>query len=176
MPADTSLLQSVPLFEKLHEDERALLANQLDEVMFQAGQLIFKRGDPGGSIFIVASGEVEIFVEDNTGQRIVFETAKTGDFFGELSLLDGDPRSASSLAISDTRALRVDREDLQMLFTRHPSAAMDVLAVMGRRLREADSLLRTRPTMSPKPSAVTLVTTVPPASTACFNVASLSST
>ncbi len=149
MPADTSLLQSVPLFEKLHEDERALLANQLDEVMFQAGQLIFKRGDPGGSIFIVASGEVEIFVEDNTGQRIVFETAKTGDFFGELSLLDGDPRSASSLAISDTRALRVDREDLQMLFTRHPSAAMDVLAVMGRRLREADSLLRTRPSSSP---------------------------
>ncbi len=149
MPADTSLLQSVPLFEKLHEDERALLANQLDEVSFRAGQLIFKRGDPGGSIFIVASGEVEIFVEDNTGQRIVFETAKGGDFFGELSLLDGDPRSASSLAISDTKALRVDREDLQMLFTRHPSAAMDVLAVMGRRLREADSLLRTRPSSSP---------------------------
>lgn len=149
MPADTSLLQAVPLFEKLHEDERALLANQLDEVTFRAGELIFKRGDPGGSIFIVASGEVEIFVEDNTGQRIVFETAKTGDFFGELSLLDGDPRSASSLAISDTQALRVDREDLQMLFTRHPSAAMDVLAVMGRRLREADSLLRTRPSSSP---------------------------
>ncbi len=149
MPADTSLLTSVPLFEKLHEDERTLLASQLDEVSFRAGQLIFKRGDPGGSIFIVASGEVEIFVEDTIGQRIVFETAKTGDFFGELSLLDGDPRSASSLAISDTRALRVDREDLQMLFTRHPSAAMDVLAVMGRRLREADALLRSRPSGSP---------------------------
>ena len=149
MPADTSLLTSVPLFEKLHEDERTLLASQLDEVSFRAGQLIFKRGDPGGSIFIVASGEVEIFVEDTIGQRIVFETAKTGDFFGELSLLDGDPRSASALAIGDTRALRVDREDLQMLFTRHPSAAMDVLAVMGRRLREADALLRSRPSVSP---------------------------
>jgi len=78
MPAETSLLTSVPL-------------------------LIFKRGDPGGSIFIVASGEVEILVEDTIGQRIVFETAKTDDFFGELSLLDGDPRSASALAIGETR-------------------------------------------------------------------------
>lgn len=148
MPADTSLLLSVPLFEKLHEDERTLLASQLDEVSFQAGQLIFKRGDPGGSIFIVAAGEVEIFVEDSTGERIVFETAKPGDFFGELSLLDGNPRSASSLAVCDTHTLRVDREDLQLLFTHHPSAAMEVLSVMGRRLRAADALLRTRPTSS----------------------------
>jgi CRP-like cAMP-binding protein len=149
MPADTAILASVPLFERLDEDERQVLAQQLDEVEFEPGQVIFRRGDPGDAIFIVGSGEVEVYVEDTTGQRIVFETVKAGDFFGELSLLDGDPRSASSQALSRTRALRVDRHDLELLFTRHPSAAMDVLAVIGRRLREADRLLGSRAQASP---------------------------
>ena len=149
MPADTALLASVPLFEPLDEESRALLSAQLDEVEFKAGQLVFKRGDPGGSIFIVAQGDVDIYVEDTTGQRIVFETARAGDFFGELSLLDGDPRSASAQALTDTKTLRVDRADLKLLFSRHPDAAMAVLGVMGRRLREADKLLGTRVQSSP---------------------------
>jgi uncharacterized membrane protein len=144
MPADTSLLASVPLFERFNEEERALLAEQLEEENFAAGQMVFKRGDPGGAIFIVAEGEVEIFIEDSTGERIVFETAKKGEFFGELSLLDGDSRSASAQALAQTRALAVDRGDLELLFTRHPTAAMDVLAVIGRRLREADRKLGVR--------------------------------
>ncbi len=148
MPADTTLLASVPLFEQFNDAERALLAAQLEEVTFAAGQVIFRRGDPGGAIFIVAAGEVEIFIEDSTGERIVFETVKAGDFFGELSLLDGDPRSASAQALVGTQALRLDRGDLELLFTRHPTAAMDVLAVIGRRLREADKLLGVRASRS----------------------------
>jgi uncharacterized membrane protein len=144
MPADTSLLASVPLFAPFDDEERALLASQLDELTFQAGELVFRRGDPGGAIFIVASGEVEIFIQDSLGERIVFETVKAGDFFGELSLLDGDPRSASALALANTTALKVDRADLRLLFSRHPDAALDVLGVIGRRLREADRLLGVR--------------------------------
>ena len=149
MAADSTLLSNVPLFERLDEDERNSLASQLEEVEFQAGQIIFKRGDPGGAVFIVAAGQVQIFVEDTTGSRIVFETAKMGDFFGELSLLDGDPRSASAQAIEKTRVLAVDRGDLQLLFRRNPDAAMDVLAIIGKRLREADKLLGARVPASP---------------------------
>lgn len=149
MPADTQLLAGVPLFERFNEEERQVLAAQLDEEEFQAGQLVFRRADPGGAIFIVASGEVEVFIEDSTGARIVFETVRAGDFFGELSLLDGESRSASAQALVATRALRVDRADLEQLFARHPTAAMDVLAVIGRRLREADRLLGVRPRFSP---------------------------
>lgn len=144
MPADTSLLAAVPLFERFNDEERALLAEQLEEETFAAGQVIFKRGDPGGAIFIVASGEVEVFLEDTTGERIVFETVRSGDFFGELSLLDGEPRSASAQALAPTRVLHVDRGDLELLFSRHPTAALDVLAVIGRRLREADRKLGVR--------------------------------
>lgn len=160
MPTDTSLLTSVPLFEGLGEEEVALLASHLDEVTFESGQLVFRRGDPGGAIFIVVSGGVEIFVEDTIGSRIVFETVKAGDFFGELSLLDGDPRSASALAIAATRTLRVDREDLTLLFTRRPSAAMHVLATMGHRLREADRLLGSRPHASPNEAVEERLTTI----------------
>jgi CRP/FNR family cyclic AMP-dependent transcriptional regulator len=160
MPADTTLLASVPLFERFDDEERAVLAAQLDEVEFKAGETIFKRGDPGGAIFIVAAGEVEIYIEDSTGHRIVFETAKTGDFFGELSLLDGDPRSASAQAHQDTKALRVDRADLELLFQRHPAAAMDILGVIGRRLREADRLLGVRPVGSPNQAVEERLTTV----------------
>ncbi len=144
MPADTTLLARVPLFERFDDEERALLAAQLEEVVFATGALVFRRGDPGDSIFIVASGEVEIFLEDSLGERIVFETVKAGDFFGELSLLDGDPRSASAMALAETKVLKVDRADLALLFSRHPTAAMDVLAIIGRRLREADRLLGVR--------------------------------
>lgn len=149
MPADSALLSAVPLFERLDEEERALLAAQLEEESFPAGTIVFRKGEPGNAIYIVAAGEVEIYVEDTTGGRIVFETAKTGDFFGELSLLDGDPRSASAKAISDSKTLKVDRADLQLLFSRHPAAAMDILAVIGRRLREADKLLGSRVAESP---------------------------
>jgi CRP/FNR family cyclic AMP-dependent transcriptional regulator len=149
LPADSALLSCVPLFERLNEEERSLLAAQLEEETFSAGTLLFRKGEPGNAIYIVASGEVEIFVEGTTGERIVFETAKTGDFFGELSLLDGDPRSASAKAISDAKTLKVDRSDLQLLFSRHPAAAMDILAAIGRRLREADKLLGMRVPASP---------------------------
>ncbi len=160
MPADTSLLAGVSLFERLDEEERALLAAQLDDVSFEAGQVVFKRGDPGGSIFIVVNGSVEIFVDDTVGQRVVFETAKAGDFFGELSLLDGDPRSASAVALETTRAVRLDRQDLELLFKRHPTAAMDVLAVIGKRLREADRLIGMRPTYSPNQAVEEKITPV----------------
>lgn len=160
MPADTQLLRAVPLFERFNDEERELLASQLDEVEFQAGQMIFRRTDPGGAIFIVASGEVEVFIEDSTGSRIVFETVKPGHFFGELSLLDGESRSASAQALCATRALRIDRQDLENLFGRHPTAAMDVLGVIGRRLREADRLLGVRPRFSPNEAAEERVTWV----------------
>src|SRR5262249_34430978 len=121
----------------------------LDEVRFAAGQVIFRRADQGGAIFVVAQGAVEISTEDTTGRRIVFETSGPGDFFGELSLLDGAPRSTDAKAVEDTLALRIDRHDLEHLFRAHPEAALDFLTVMGRRLCEADRILRYGPPRNP---------------------------
>jgi uncharacterized membrane protein len=138
----SELLAETPLFALLDDQERSSLAERTDHVHFDAGTAIFRAGEPGESMYVVRTGEVEIFFKNDTGQRIVLETARSGDFFGEISLLDGGPRTASALAKTDVEAIRVDRSDLDEFLRRSPAAAMDLLAATGRRLRETARLLR----------------------------------
>jgi CRP/FNR family transcriptional regulator, cyclic AMP receptor protein len=142
MPADPQLLSEVPLFALLDEQERATLAERMDTVTFAAGTTLFHRGDPGDSLYVVRSGEVEIFFKNDTGERILLETARAGDFFGEVSLLDGGPRTASAHVTKDVEAVEVDREDLAELMRIRPGAAMELLTATGRRLRETNERLR----------------------------------
>lgn len=140
--AVAALLAQVPFFQLLDEEERRLLADELDIVRFAAGELVFSTGDPGDSMYVIRSGEVEVFFKDTTGKRIVLETSRAGAFFGELSLLDNGPRTASVIVTKDVEALRIDREDLTHVLKRHPEAALEMLTAMGRRMRVAAELLR----------------------------------
>ena len=142
MPIDATILAEVPIFSLLDEQERADLATQLDVVNFQAGQPVFNYGDPGGALYVIRTGAAEVFVKNDTGERIVLEQPTVGDFFGELSLLDNGPRTASVWVTEDMEALRIDRNDLNYLFRTHPGAAMDLLTAMGRRMRKTADLLR----------------------------------
>ncbi len=142
MPIDVSLLAEVPLFSLLDEQERAALATQLDVVNFRAGQAVFNYGDPGGALYVICAGAAEVFFKNDTGERIVLEQPAVGDFFGELSLLDNGPRTASVWVTEDMEALRIDRTDLEYLFRHHSGAAMDLLTAMGRRMRTTVELLR----------------------------------
>ena len=142
MSPEADLLKEVPLFNLLDDHERTELAAQLDVVRFAAGESIYNYGDPGDAIFVISSGEAEVFFKNDTGERIVLEVATRGDFFGELSMLDRGTRSASVLAIKDTDALRLDRRDLEKFLQLRPQAAMDLLAAMGRRHRETVERLR----------------------------------
>ena len=136
------MLAEVPLFKLLDDAERATLAERLEKITAPAGKTLFSRGDPGHALYVVRSGEVEIFFKNDTGERIVLETARSGDFFGEISLLDGGPRTASALATQDLEAIVVDRGDLAEFLRLRPEAAMNILAAMGQRLRESARLLR----------------------------------
>ena len=142
MCPEADLLKEVPLFQLLDDNERTELAAQLDIVNFSAGQTIFNYGEPGDAIFVISSGEVEVFFKNDTGERIVLEVATRGDFFGELSMLDSGTRSASVIAIQDTQALRLERGDLEKFLQIRPQAAMDLLAAMGRRHRTTVERLR----------------------------------
>jgi uncharacterized membrane protein len=142
MPTDAALLAEVPFFQFLDDQEREELSKQLDVVEFQAGQTIFSYGDPGDSLYVIRRGEVEIFFKDDTGARILLETGNHGSLFGELSLLDGGPRTATAVVTSDMEALRLDRADLDTFLRKHPAAALDLLAAMGRRLRFSAEKLR----------------------------------
>ena len=140
--AKVELLAEVPFLQFLDDKDRAALAADLDVVRFPAGRVLFNYGDPGDSLYVIRSGEVEVFFKDDTGSRIVLDTAKAGDVFGELSLLDGGPRTASVVATQDLEALRVDRANLDHFLKRHPEATLDLLTAMGRRLRATSEKLR----------------------------------
>jgi uncharacterized membrane protein len=142
MPADVALLAGVPFFQYLDEDEREVLARQLDVVRVPAGEIVFHANDPGGTLFVIREGCVEVFFKDDTGERIVLERPGRGEVFGEISFLDGGARTASVVVVDDLEALAVDRDDLSHLFRVHPEAGLDIIAAMGKRLRNTVELLR----------------------------------
>ena len=146
MPANEALLEEVPFFQLLDRDERIALAAVLDEAQMKSGEVLFNFGDPGDALYLVRKGKVELYVKDHTGARITLAECGPGDFFGELSLLDGGARTATALAHEDTELLVLDRGDLLLFLRRKPDAALDMLTVMGRRIRHSGEMLRGRVT------------------------------
>lgn len=144
MPCDPSALAGVDLFKLFDEQELAEFASVIDMTMAPAGEVIFNAGDLGDALYIVASGEVELYIKDNTGEKIVLTVAEKNDVFGELSMLDARPRSATAQALVDSELLMLDHDDLLSLFQKQPDAALNMLAAMGGMLRKVDRLLQTR--------------------------------
>jgi uncharacterized membrane protein len=138
------MLAQVELFEHLNEEDRVRLAEVVDLRTLAAGATLFNAGEPGDSLFVVRDGEVELFIKDTAGQKIVLTVAGPGEIFGELALLDRGARTATAMALTDTELLELDREDLLLLFQRTPAAALRLLAAMGHMTRKADELLKTR--------------------------------
>jgi CRP/FNR family transcriptional regulator, cyclic AMP receptor protein len=136
------ILAEVPFFQLLSFEERQALTEKVARVAHPAGKQVFSYGDPGDSLYIVCAGEVEIFNQNPTGERMLLETARAGNFFGELSLLDGGPRTACALVTKDLDAVVIDRQALAELLKSRPAAAMELLTATGRRLRDTTNLLR----------------------------------
>jgi CRP/FNR family transcriptional regulator, cyclic AMP receptor protein len=116
---------------------------------FKAGEIVFHYGDPGGEIFILRTGRIELFVESTDGQKLILAENEPGDVIGELSFLDGGSRTGTALAREDTQLLTMHRNRLMEFIDKHPHAAMDLLTVVGRRLRATDELLRTQVSRNP---------------------------
>jgi CRP/FNR family cyclic AMP-dependent transcriptional regulator len=144
MAVEPSALEDVEFFKILGDEERRELAVVVDLIRLNDGETLFRAGDPGESLFLVRSGEMELYVRDNAGQKIILDITRPGDFFGEIALLDAGARTASAVALTDTELIELDRDDLLLLFQRKPDAALSMLAAMGRMTRKADELLRTR--------------------------------
>lgn len=138
------LLATVPLFKLLSDDERADLDGVLERRTVARDAKIFSLGEPGDSLYIVATGRVELFVKDNTGTKIVLTVCDAGQVFGELSLFDGGARTASAVCLEESTLFVLDRDDLLKFLRRHPDAALDLLTTMGQRMRSADEMLRRR--------------------------------
>lgn len=138
------LLAHIPLFEGMSEEDRDALAARLVERPFDAGSQVFAKGDAGASMYIVLSGAVQVFLPGETGNRVVLKEVRTGEYFGELSLFDDKPRSASVQTIVATRLLELTRDEFADHLARSKTAAMSILSEMAERLRETNALLTQR--------------------------------
>ncbi len=144
MGCDAEFLTQIRMFDHLSVDDQRELASVIDETAFPSGSTLFHAGDPGDSLYIVRKGEIELYIKDTVGQKIVLATAQPGDMFGELAMLDEGARTATALALTDSEVLVLDRSDLVLLFQRKPEAALHMLASLSGLTRKADELLRTR--------------------------------
>ena len=144
MPCDPNFLTHIRMLDRLDDSDRVALAAVIDELTVSQGQTLFHTGDPGDALFIMRTGEIELFIKDTAGQKIVLHTAQSGDMFGEVAMLDHGSRTATAFALSESEVLVLDREDLVLLFQRQPEAALHMLSALSGLTRKADELLRTR--------------------------------
>jgi CRP/FNR family cyclic AMP-dependent transcriptional regulator len=136
------LLRSVAIFA--HLDDAALdgLARLSEQRSFAAGAVVVGQEDPGNALFVLARGKVKAVLYGGSGREIILSIFKSpGDFFGEMSLLDNQPRSATLIADEPSTLLVLSRRDFQAHLAAQPRTAMNVLAELSRRLRRADEVI-----------------------------------
>jgi len=144
MPCSPEVLREIPLFSNLDDDERRVLAGQVELRQFAARQRIFRIGDPADRAFIVVTGSVRVVIIDQDQQEVLLQHPGPGEYFGFASMLEQTPHQAEATAVEDTACIEIDRNDLMVLFQQKPHAIIDLLAFLGRQLHDAHQLARTR--------------------------------
>lgn len=131
-------LKKVPLFSHLSDEQIGILTKAGIIKGFPRGQVIVYQNDPGDTFYIVVSGRMKVTLLNENGREIVLSTLGEGDFFGELALLDNEPRSASVIAVEESVLFILVRKQFFQLIETHPPVLRKVLKEMCARLRHAD--------------------------------------
>jgi CRP/FNR family transcriptional regulator, cyclic AMP receptor protein len=143
---DIEILSSIPLFKELDTLEVSEVAEILLKEKMEPGKVIFNEGDAGDKFYIIMKGEVEIFKKIGENREEVLAVLKAGDYFGEMSLLDQAPRSASARTRSEVVALTIFKPDFDLLLKASDSITAKIyrffVATFSRRLREADEKIK----------------------------------
>ena len=137
-------LARVPLFQRLEPHELEHLAEEVEQVNYKAGEIIFHEYDTGDALYVVEEGSVRIWVTDEDVQQVTLAELIPGQFFGELSVLDRGQRSSSASAIGDTHLHRLSSDSFQKFLMAHPDCAIDVICELGARIRQTNLLVAQR--------------------------------
>lgn len=135
---DISLLRKVPLFEVLKDEDLEAIARVTITRSYDKDQGIILAEEEGDALFIIASGQVKVSIVSENGREMILSLLGEGAVFGELSLLDGKPRSANVVATQDTALYMVRRADFLQLVYKVPQIAIGLLAELAARLRKTD--------------------------------------
>lgn len=132
----------VPLFADLDGESLRQLAAVAHRRAFHTGDVIFHRGDPGQVLYVIRLGKVRIFLTSPDGQEVALAVFGPGECFGELALLDGQPRSAAAEAIEPVETYTLQRADFISAVMHHPQIAIQVMNVLSCRLRQTDEMVQ----------------------------------
>src|SRR5258705_355978 len=131
-------LATVPLFSGLQRDEIQRFADLTRERAYPKGSVILFQDDPGDSLFVLRAGRVKVVLIGEDGREVILGVLEPGAHFGELALIDDQPRSAHVIAMDDSQLLILRREDFRRRVEANPTVAWALLTELSRRLRRAD--------------------------------------
>jgi CRP/FNR family transcriptional regulator, cyclic AMP receptor protein len=140
MTVDT--LRHVPLFESLDDEAARKLCQLLENIDCKAKTFLFRAGDNGDAMYLIERGKVRICVQATDGREMTLAVLGRGDFFGEMALLEGQPRSADAVVAEDARLAVLSREHFLSFVRSNPDVALEMLTALANRLRHTDQLLR----------------------------------
>ena len=149
MPCDPAVFAEIPIFSLLDADERAVLAEQVEMRRFAPRQRIYRAGDLGEKAYVIVSGQVEVIVIDEDNQEVVLDRPLPGEIFGMSSMLSATTHQTTALALGETTAIEIDRNDIAGLLQRKPLAGLDMLTMSARQFRVAQDLVRARAARNP---------------------------
>jgi uncharacterized membrane protein len=135
-------LRHVPLFESLDSEAAHELCELLESLESKTGAVLFRAGDEGDAMYLIEQGTVRICVRAKDGHEVTLTELHRGDFFGEMALLDGKPRSADARVAEDARLAVLSREHFLSFVGGNPNVALEMLTALANRLRHTDELLR----------------------------------
>jgi len=140
-PTIEEYLSRVPIFKTLSENEIEELARSCEIRSFDTGEILIREGDSDSSLFVISSGVVSIIKKDGKGQHIELSRLGNSECFGEMSLLTGEPRSATAKAITYVEAIKVPKEALAALFTVKPDLSNELAEIMAMRRAQTEGLI-----------------------------------
>jgi CRP/FNR family cyclic AMP-dependent transcriptional regulator len=137
-PVSTAVLKNVPLFASFPEDQLRLLATAIQRRSAPRSNTIMGAGDATDSLYIVLSGRLKVMMSDSDGKEVILSIIGAGEFFGEMGLIDDEPRSASVVTIEPCELLCLAKRDFKKALAENFEMSMAVMRGLVRRLREAD--------------------------------------
>ncbi len=141
---NTDTLRIVPLFESLSDREASALCELLETIDCRPHQVLFQAGDAGDGMYLIEQGKISISMKAADGQDLTVAELGAGDFFGEMAMLDGQPRSARATALEPARLAILSRKDFLAFVQGNSNVALEMLSALAHRLRRTDELLQNR--------------------------------
>jgi len=129
------MLPNIPLFSDLEEEERKTLSSKAITRHYPRNTIIINEGDSSDSLYFILSGRVKVFLNDDEGKEVILNTQGTGDYFGEMALLDSGPRSASVKTLEDSKMAVISKTDFDEFLFLHREATRKIMRCLVKRLR-----------------------------------------